>query len=158
MPTPELLPPDRGPGHEITAWRGRPFLWSLAGFAGFMLLMFTVLGALTRSWTHSFSPNPRQPSPPQARAEWDRDVPQLQVNPRLDIQELRRREQETLHRVAWATNAPGVAVIPIDRAMALLVAADARHQLNSLLPPPQPATPLDLQVQKSGEAKPNRLP
>ena len=81
-----------------------------------VLLLHFVFGAL--SWYSKVESPPASPlaaqqnqSPPQ---------PQLQVSPRVDLEQLRAFEESKLDNYAWVDKQKGVVSIPIDRAMALL--------------------------------------
>jgi hypothetical protein len=71
-----------------------------------------------------------------ARAERPRPTPALQNQPFMDIYTLRRGEAEKLNSYGWVDKDGGVARIPIDRAMELLlqrglpVRPEARDALN----------------------------
>lgn len=140
------------PGHEITNWRTRPFIIGIICFLIFMVIIYMSVGAFTASWSFHTWP-PRGPvAGPQATQGWNNAAPQLQVNAPMDLQHLREQEDQRLHAVNWTDDNHNFATIPIEQAMALLAQADANHQLNQLLPAPIPATPEQLQKQKSGEA------
>jgi len=47
--------------------------------------------------------------------------PRLQVHPREDLRELRAREDSMLHTYGWVDKESGIARIPIDEAMKLIV-------------------------------------
>jgi hypothetical protein len=65
----------------------------------------------TQSEGSSTSPFAKgRPLPPQ---------PQLQVEPRVDLLELRVREEAKLHSYGWVDRSAGVVHIPIERAMDL---------------------------------------
>jgi len=47
--------------------------------------------------------------------------PRLETNERMEINDFRLQEENTLHRYGWVDQQAGVVHIPIDRAMQLLV-------------------------------------
>jgi hypothetical protein len=143
---------DEGAGHEITTWRARPFVIGVVSFFLFMALMFVILGALTRSWSHHAWPLRGPISGPQADARWNRTAPQLQANPDLDLQTLQKAEYERLHATRWTDQTHAYACIPIEQAMALVAQAAAEHR--QILSAPKPATPIDLQNPKAGALAP----
>jgi len=49
------------------------------------------------------------------------DAPILQVNPALDMREFRIKEDSTLHQYGWVDQSRGIARIPIERAMDLVL-------------------------------------
>jgi hypothetical protein len=140
------------PGHEVTTWRARPFLLLLAGFVVLMGIIYFVVGGLTVSWTHHVWPPQGPVLPPETSAGWNDNPPQLQTHAALDLQHLRDLEFRHLHTTNWTDSSRSYAEIPIERAMELLTQAQAENRLNQVLPPVKPATPIDLQKQKSAEA------
>jgi len=140
------------PRHEVTPWKPRPFVLLSAGFYVFMAVMFLVLARLTISWTHGVWP-PRAPVPPaQSAPGWNSSPPQLQTDAAGDLQRWQQYEYQLLHTTRWTDDTHRYATIPIEKAMDLVANAAAGHRLDQLLPAPQPATPIELQNQKSAEA------
>ena len=139
-------------GHEITQWHARPFIIGVVSFFIFMGLVYIIVGALTVSWSHRDWPPSGPVTGPQTTSGWNKAPPQLQVNAPLDLQHLRELENQRLHAIKWTDDRHAFATLPIEQAMTLLAQADADHHLNQLLPAPVPATPEQLQKQKSGEA------
>jgi hypothetical protein len=133
---------------------GRPFIIGVISFFALMTLIFGVVWMLAGTWTHGGRSFREPPSPPSADPRWAMQPPQLQIDPEIELQKLRQIEYQRLHTVKWSDGTHAYACIPIEDAMQLLGNAAAQGQINSLLPPPQPATPLDLQNQKSREAVP----
>ncbi len=147
-------PRPNSPGHEITPWRAKPFVIGIVSFFIFMGLIFVILRWLTVSWTHHRWPKEILINAPQTDPRWNDHVPQLQVNAQMDLIHLRQVEYENLHTVRWTDPAHTYAAIPIQRAMIMLVQATANHRVNQLLPEPKPASPIDLQNQKSSAVAP----
>jgi hypothetical protein len=58
--------------------------------------------------------------------------PRLQVSARLDLQKLKSHEENILHRYAWIDRKSGIAQIPIERAMELMI---QKNQANKVTPP-----------------------
>ena len=56
--------------------------------------------------------------------------PQLQANPAIDMDELRRRDQELLNSYGWVDKKAGIIRIPLDRALELTLerASKTREQ------------------------------
>lgn len=137
---------------EVTHWPLRPFVMLVTGFFVFMALMFAVLGSLTKSWTHGVWP-PNGPVPSaQASPGWNTAAPQVQPDPSADLALWQQHEYEQLNSTRWNDHQHAYATIPIDKAMDLVAASSAAGQLDKVLPAPKPATPIDLQNQKAGEA------
>ena len=65
-----------------------------------------------------------------------RDIPpnpRLQVNSRMELQQMRTRENVMLHQYAWIDKDKGIVRIPIERAIELIAQRG--------LPQPKPPTP-----------------
>jgi len=137
--------------HEVTNWKSRPFLIGFGCFA-FMLVLYTVMGGLTKNWSHGFWPQRQTPESPEAITGWNDEAPQLQTDASHDLAEVKKGEQAHLHAVKWSDASHSYATIPIERAMELYAHAEAYHQ--AVLPPVVPATPIDLQNQKSSALVP----
>jgi hypothetical protein len=130
-----------------------PMAAVFGGAAGLFVLLAVVFGVvwiLVQKWTDEPWPQPAPPAPPSATARWNDLPPQLQIAPGTDLVHLRQVEHARLHAVRWTDDSHTYATIPIEETMKLMGEAAAKGQLATLLPPPQPATPLDLQNQKSG--------
>ena len=65
--------------------------------------------------------DPPLPKLPEARQPYEIKGPLLQADPPAALAELRAAEEETLNRWGWTDEANGVAQVPIERAMELLV-------------------------------------
>ena len=116
-------------------------------FAGVVLVgavwaVVVVLYPIFGFWAqHRASVSP-PPSPLAAQRNQLPPAPLLQVRPKVDLQELRARDESELHKYGWADRQHGVVTIPIDRAMQLL----AQRGI-----PPQKAPPdLKLSVPTAG--------
>jgi hypothetical protein len=64
---------------------------------------------------------PPPETPPLARIEIQPPEPRLEANPKIVLERVRQREDQLLNGLAWVNRNAGVARIPIDRAMAILV-------------------------------------
>jgi hypothetical protein len=150
---------ETAPSHyEKTHLHGRPFLLGLAGFLILLLVAYVVVFGLLRAWSRQPWPRPHAPQPPQETQRWNGRAPQVQVSPERDLARERAAENERLHARHWNDAGHAYATIPIDDAMGLLAGAAARGQMATVLPAPQPATPVELQDQKSHEANPPEVP
>lgn len=65
--------------------------------------------------------DPPLPKLPEARQPYETKGPRLEVDPPAALRELRAREAAELGRWGWTDEANGVARVPIERAMELLV-------------------------------------
>ena len=65
--------------------------------------------------------DPPLPKLPEARQPYEIKGPRLQDDPPADMAALRAEDDATLNRWAWTDEANGMAQIPIERAMELLV-------------------------------------
>lgn len=140
--------------YEKPQLQGRPFMIGVWVFFGTLTLILIVVWQLAHIWTHGGRAFRIAPAPPTADTRWATQPPQLQIDPAADLQKLRKIEYQRLHTARWLDDSHSYATIPIETAMQLLESATAPGQINTLLPPPQPATPLDLQNQKSRAAAP----
>jgi hypothetical protein len=105
-------------GYEVTdAPPVRLFVAGLLVLAGIGLVLLLVWGmvALFRGMEHG------PPAPPLARVPVETPPPRLQWSPARDLQELRAAEDRELHTLGWVDLDAGLARIPIENAMALLV-------------------------------------
>jgi hypothetical protein len=82
------------------------------GIAVFLLAMPLVLLIAYPEAARSGALPPNLPQPP---------APRLQTNPKEDLDRLRSYERKQLEGSGWTDRSPGLAHIPIDRAMQLLV-------------------------------------
>ena len=105
--------------HETRDADIRSLVIFAAALAGIVLLtvlgmarVFHYLGA-----TQSLGP----PASPFADARTLPPQPRLQVEPRLDLDQLRVLEEAKLHSYGWVDRNAGVVRIPIERAMDLVV-------------------------------------
>lgn len=65
--------------------------------------------------------DPPPPALPEARVEHQPPGPNLQVDPRQQLLDLRAKEERILTTYGWIDRAQGLTRVPIDRAMDLLV-------------------------------------
>ena len=114
--TPAVDPASR---HETRDADIRSLVIFAAALAGIVLLtafgmarVFHYFGA-----TQSLGP----PASPFADARTLPPQPRLQVEPRLDLDQLRAGEEAKLHSYGWVDRDAGVVRLPIERAMDLLV-------------------------------------
>jgi hypothetical protein len=82
------------------------------GIAGFLLATPFLLAAGYPAATQRGNVPRHFPEPP---------APRLQIHPRTDLDRLRSYEREQLESFGWADRPRGLAHIPIDRAMQILV-------------------------------------
>ena len=101
-------------------------LRSIVGFAVGLTILILVAAALM--WfASSFlrgleeAKDPPRPVLPEAREQPARPGPLLQEYPLQEMQALRQAEQEALASYAWVDQAAGIATIPIERAMEMMV-------------------------------------
>ena len=113
--------------------RSRPDLdprdLSVKGIGGFGigLVLILVVAAALMWWTSAFLrglEEAKDPPPPvleEARAPYTPPGPQLQADPEAELIELRAREDLILNSYSWVDRDAGLAQVPIERAMELLV-------------------------------------
>lgn len=108
------------------------------GLAAVTIVVLGVLWGVLVHWKSRQAARDPRPSP-MAEANLKRlpPEPRLQAAPVLDMEALRARETSVLTSYGWIDRQAGVARIPIDRAIDLLVA----NGLPSPAPEPTPAPP-----------------
>jgi hypothetical protein len=124
--------------------------------AGVGLAVITALGMALMAWM--FASLAADVAPPVPLSESMLAVQPAQVEPRLEpnlglrLQEMRQSEAEWLRSYAWIDPKTGIARIPIDRAVQLLVAGQAETQLNA--PPADAGLPPSASADRLAEAVP----
>ena len=81
-------------------------------------LMWLASGLL-RSWEQAKDPPP--PILPEAQAPYEPPGPRLQIDPAAEMRALRAEEEAILTTYEWVDREAGIARIPIDRAIELMV-------------------------------------
>jgi len=109
-----------GRGHEMTD----ASMSGLVKFGiGLFLLIVVVLFAMRSMFEHfSTTQQLGPPASPFAQTQALPPAPRLQVHSALDLKRLREDEDEKLNSYGWVDQKAGIARIPIDRAMNLLLA------------------------------------
>ena len=109
-----------GRGHEMTD----ASISGLVKFGiGLFLLIVVVLFAMRFMFDHfSTTQQLGPPASPFAETQTLPPAPRLQVQPALDLEELREGEDEKLNSYGWIDQKAGIARIPIDRAIDMLLA------------------------------------
>jgi hypothetical protein len=109
-----------GRGHEMTD----ASISGLVKFSiGLFVLIVVVLFAMRSMFEHfSTTQQLGPPASPFAETQTLPPAPRLQVEPALDLKQLRQGEDEKLNSYGWVDQKAGIARIPIDRAMDLLLA------------------------------------
>lgn len=107
--------PAAGPGYETRDASIRGLAIFGAGLLGTLLLVFVAAVVAFRYFARSQSLGP--PASPFADVRALPPQPRLQVEPRLDLQHLRQREDAILGSYGWVDPRAGVVRIPIDRAI-----------------------------------------
>ena len=107
------------------------FLAFLAVFIGFSVFAVVILFKFLNYYQPLFDD---PVSPLAATRNIDPDVPRLQVDPPQQKVNLRAYETQLLKTYGWINKEAGVARIPVERAMALMVAG---HFKVDLIAPPE---------------------
>jgi hypothetical protein len=99
---------------------------SISGLVKFGIGLFVLIIAALAGmrWMFDYFRNTQQLGPPASPFEESRTMPpqpRLQVRPAQDLGHLRTVEDERLNSYGWVDQTAGVARIPVDRAMDLLV-------------------------------------
>ncbi|MBP1151837.1 MULTISPECIES: hypothetical protein [unclassified Methylocaldum] len=114
---------DRGIPPILTPEAGEADISTKALIAAVIIFLVVVIVAsagawlLIKRWAH-IEPTPALPPSPQPTVQTE---PPLQIAPALDLQTLRQREDRLLRSTEWIDQGAGIARIPIEDAMALLV-------------------------------------
>ncbi len=107
-------------GHETTDANVRSLVFSGLGLLGIMTVTIVLLiGALN----FLESRQKRIATPPHMLAEQAQTppAPRLQITPERDLQNYYLKEDSLLHGYGWVVREAGIARIPVDSAMALLL-------------------------------------
>jgi cytoskeletal protein RodZ len=139
--------------YEPTHLPARPFIMAWLIFFIVLVVAAIAVWFLIVGWSRQADPYQSVISS-QQNPHWDKSAPQLQTEAAVDLKTLQDQEYARLHTMGWTDPSHAFAKIPIEDAMHLVVAKAAQHQLNSILPPTLPLTPLDLQNQKSRSLTP----
>ena len=94
-------------------------------FAGVVLIgaiwvVVVVLYPIFGFWAQHRASVSAPASPLAAQRNQLPPAPRLQVTPKVDLQELRARDESELHKYSWVNRQKDVITIPIDRAMQFL--------------------------------------
>jgi hypothetical protein len=115
MPAPDARAPIGG--HEPDAPALRGIVIGAGSILGMVLVAVVVAVLLVRATTP-----PPSPAPPPFSGDT-----RLSATPQADIAAFRRDKERLLREYAWVDRAHGIVRIPIEQAMALLVAQQARR-------------------------------
>ncbi|CAI8811268.1 hypothetical protein [Methylocaldum szegediense] len=119
---------DRGIPPILSPEAGEADISTKALIAAVIIFLVVVIVAsagawlLIKRWAH-IEPSPALPPSPQPTVQTE---PPLQIAPALDLQSLRQREDRLLQSTEWIDQGAGIARIPIEDAMALLVKRTGR--------------------------------
>jgi|GEM_PF-2269040 len=114
---------DRGLPSSLLPEAGEADISTKALIAAVIIFLVVVIVAsagtwlLIKSWAH-IEPTPALPPSPQPTTKVG---PPLQIAPARDLRALRAREDRLLRSTEWIDRDAGIARIPIEDAMALLV-------------------------------------
>lgn len=107
-------------GHEASDAQVRPLMKFLLALFISTAIVFVAMGLLFNILVEQAAVLDRPPSP-IAEGRQVPPSPQLQVSPAAELKRLRESEDRTLNSYGWIDRERGVARIPIDRAMDLLL-------------------------------------
>ena len=100
----------------------KAIVWSVVGLTAIVLISAALMWFLSVGLrARLIAADPPPPVIPEAREQELPPEPRLQTTPEEDMRELRRHEDEILEGYAWTDEAAGVARVPIERAMDILV-------------------------------------
>lgn len=137
------MKPDRHDSHEPAYSIGTKHLhWSAIGFGAGFYFVVVLSYLLWRFWLAPEStPNPGIVPP----------APRLQAHPGADLMVERAGQEARLDGFAWVDREAGIARIPIERAMQLLVEHPPSHAPSTSAPSPSQPQP---QPQPSPQSQP----
>jgi hypothetical protein len=125
----------RASGHENRDIRVRPVMWM-----GLILLLGTVASMVLMDWMFDIlnrAEEISQPAPASARAgeaPAAAGQPRFVMFPAQNLQEFRQAESQYLNTYGWVDREEGIARVPVERAMDMLVEGGLPP-----VPPPPPA-------------------
>ena len=100
----------------------RALVYFVIGLVGLLIVAGVLMWLLSAGLREArVAADPPLPKLPEARQPYEIKGPRLQADPPADMRELRAREEESLNQWGWADESNGVARVPIDRAMEMLV-------------------------------------
>jgi hypothetical protein len=109
-----------GHSHEKSDASTRPVFRFVAGLAVFVAAAMVAMVMLYSYYTEREAALDTSLSPLALEAPAKTSGPQLQANPRIDIDSLRRAEDAQLTGYGWVDQPQGLVRIPIDRAIELM--------------------------------------
>ena len=112
--------PAGSPGYETRDADATGVLKFLLGLGIVIVVVTIVCYALFRYYT-AHEENPPATESPFADVRQLPPAPRLQVYPREDWLKFREEQQKSLETLAWANRSAGIARVPIEEAMDLLV-------------------------------------
>lgn len=147
-----IEPSPNGTGHEQSEVNVRTIIISLAFLAlGVWLVCLIVVGIfqyLNRSYGQQATAPPSFQVPPE---------PRLEVNPSVQIQDLRKHEDHVLDSYAWTNQQAGTVRVPISEAIDMLAqkGLPTHNYMDDILAgrkPPTPAQPPATKAQAGTKA------
>lgn len=109
-----------GHSHEKTDASTRPIFRFVAGLAVFVAAAMVVMAMLHSYFTDRETALDIPLSPLAKEAPVKTSGPQLQPNPRIELDTLRRDEETQLTSYGWVDEPQGLVRIPIERAIELM--------------------------------------
>jgi hypothetical protein len=124
-----------GAGHEPNQIEIKGILFFAVALVAIGVTVLSVLGLVMGSYKRQ-SMRDRQARPPMLKVDVEPPAPHLQSDPAQELRQLKERETERLTSYGWMDQAHGIAHIPIDRSMEILV----RRGLPDVPATPQPGS------------------
>jgi hypothetical protein len=150
------IPPTASPSAHEQADLDVPLIVKVAVILGSTLVLLIVAVILLFDHFDKAYPNRTSEAAPVVTDAELPPAPRLQTDPARDLQAVRAKEDEHLIQYAWVDRRNGLAQIPIERAMALWVAAYSAAAPNPATAPATNAAPapteLQIRQQKAQEA------
>jgi hypothetical protein len=124
-----------GAGHEPNQIEVKGILLFAVALVAIGVTVLSVLGLVMGSYKRQ-SIRDRRGRPPMLTVDVEPPPPLLQRNPAQELKQLKEREMERLTTYGWMDQAHGIAHIPIDRSIEILV----RKGLPDVPASPQPGS------------------
>lgn len=100
----------------------RGIVYFTLGLIATIVIFGGLMWVLTLQFRDSrIAQDPPPPALPEARQSYPPTGPRLQAFPEQDLRELQARDRDALDRYAWVDREAGIARVPIERAMQILV-------------------------------------
>jgi hypothetical protein len=122
-----------GPRHESNEIEIKGILLSALGLVVMAVAILAVLGLVMKAYERQRS-HELATRPPLFTTDIQPPGPHLQGNPATDLAQLRKHELQQLNSYGWVNPEKGIAHIPIDRALDILIQSGLPKGVQSAAP------------------------